>query len=115
MTGIVLPFPISTNRLYRAVGGSSILSASYRAWKREAGLLIMSQRPQKHIGPVKVTAVLCAPDKRKRDADNSLKCLLDALKDARVIEADDNSIVREVTARWVSSGEPCTVFVEQVA
>jgi Holliday junction resolvase RusA-like endonuclease len=86
-TRVTLPFPPSVNRLYRAVGGRSILSETYRAWRAEAGTLLMAQRPKKMTGPVSV----------------------------RIIDADDNTCVREITGRWVETGEPCTVILRAAA
>lgn len=111
---VTLPFPPSINRLYRAVGGRSILSEAYRLWKTEAGLTLNSQRPKKVAGKVSVTVELCAPDKRRRDADNAgTKAVLDLLVNHQIIEADDSRILREITARWVESGPSCTVFVRE--
>ena len=107
-----MPFPPSINRLYRAVGGRSILSEAYRRWKLEAGWALAAQHPKRVFGPVAVTVELCAPDKRRRDADNAgTKAVLDLLVAHQIIEADDSRFLREVTARWVDSGAPCTVTV----
>ncbi len=112
---VTLPFPPSINALYRAVGGRSILSEAYRLWKKEAGLTLNSQRPKKMLGRVGVTVELRAPDKRRRDADNAgTKAVLDLLVSHQIIEADDSRFLREVTARWVDTGEPCTVTVRGI-
>lgn len=107
-----LPFPPSINRLYRAVGGRSILSAEYRAWKAEAGLLLNSQHPEKMLGRVAVCVALKAPDNRRRDADNAgTKAVLDLLVAHQIIEADDSRFLRSIEAKWVDAGEPCTVTI----
>ena len=108
---LTLPWPVSTNRLYRAVGGRSILSEAYRRWKLEAGWALAAQHPKRVFGPVAVTVELCAPDKRRRDADNSGKAILDLLVAHQIIEDDSSKFVREFTAKWVDSGDPCTVIV----
>jgi Holliday junction resolvase RusA-like endonuclease len=101
------------NALYRAVGGRSILSAEYRRWKNAAGTMLTVQRPRKRLGKVSVTVELCAPDQRRRDIDNAgFKACLDLLVAHQIIEGDDSRFVRSVTAKWVDSGDPCTVFVE---
>lgn len=113
MTAIVLPYPPSINALYRAVKGRNILSEKYRQWQYEAGQVLGLQRPARVSGPVSITVELTPPDKRKRDIDNAgFKAVLDLLVKHRVIEADDSSIVREITARWVDSENECTVYVE---
>lgn len=114
-TCISLPFPPSVNRLYRAVGGRSILSEAYRKWKQEAGLTLISQRPAKIRGPVSVEVELCPPNKRRRDIDNAgFKAVLDLLVNHQIIEADDGTVVKAITARWVDAGEPCRVVVSGV-
>ena len=112
-TVFTLPWPVSVNRTYRSVAGRSILSKDARAWKTAASISIMSQRQhiRPHTGKVRIMVELCAPDKRRRDCDNPLKLVLDAIVDAGIIPSDDNRTVREVTARWVDLGPPCTVTI----
>lgn len=98
-----LPWPPSVNNLYRSFKGRNILSKPVRAWKGEANASIMMQRPQKMKGPVALTLFLTPPNKRKRDADNYLKIVLDALTDMQVIEDDNNTIVKTITITWLSS------------
>lgn len=42
-------------------------------------------------GPVQINIILSPPDKRRRDIDNPIKQILDALQDANVLE-DDNQV-----------------------
>ena len=112
MTTIRLPFPISVNnRLTKAKGGRVILSEPYRGWKKTAAQEIMAQRVRPVLGEVTVLIELVAPDARKRDADNTLKCVLDALVTSHVIEDDSNRIVKSITVDWVRAGHPCVVHV----
>lgn len=110
-----LPFPMSTNRLYRAVKGRSILSEQYRAWKAEAAQMLMLQRAPRIAGPVSITVSLRAPDKRARDGDNLLKSTFDALKSYGVIEDDSNRIIRRFSVEWSSIGDPCVVSISRAA
>lgn len=110
-----LPFPPSVNALYRAVGGRSILSAAYRAWKLEAGKVLMSQRPRKFAGQVSVEVQLCPPNKRRRDIDNAgFKAVLDLLVSHQIIQGDDSTFVRSIKASWVETGDPCRVTINGV-
>jgi crossover junction endodeoxyribonuclease RusA len=101
MTGlsILLPWPPSTNTLWRAVRGRNILSEKYRAWRQAAGMELMMQQPKKHLGPVAITIELCSPDKRRWDIDNKTKATLDLLVEHGVIEDDSASILKELTVR----------------
>lgn len=102
---ILLPFPPSGHKLFRRHNGK-FLSAEYRAWRDEAGWELKRQAPAKALGRVSVVIDFKAPDKRHRDCDNLIKPVLDLLVAHQVIAADDSSIVREVTARWVDEGSP---------
>ena len=107
---LTLPFPPSTNALFRNVPGKGrVRSAVYKAWAIEAGYVVNRARPIK--GPVAVSVRLAPPNKRKRDADNSLKPILDLLVKHGIIEADDWSVVRKVEAEWIEAGSvpPCVV------
>ncbi len=109
---LYLSFPTSVNRNYRAVGGRVILSAPYRLWKKIAAQELQAQRAPRIAGPVSISIILRAPDKRKRDADNALKSVLDCLKSYGVIEDDNNQIVRELSVKWdTGAGHPCVVDI----
>lgn len=113
---LTLPFPPSSNNLFVNAGKRGrIKSSRYTMWLNEAGWELQSQRPKKMLGKVSVTICLCPVDKRRRDADNGCKAVLDLLVKHQVIEADDSRCVRKVTAQWVDVGAHCTVFVEHAA
>jgi Holliday junction resolvase RusA-like endonuclease len=76
--------------------------------------MMAAQRPAKFDGTVTVTIDLCAPDKRRRDADNLGKAILDLLTDQGVIVADDSRYVREVRTRWNDAGDPCLVTIQSI-
>jgi crossover junction endodeoxyribonuclease RusA len=112
---VTLPFPVSMNRLYRSVGGRSIMSEAYRKWREAAGWRVVELRPGKVLGPVSISVSLVAPDKRRRDIDNvGFKAVIDLLVKHQIIEADDSRIVRKIQAEWASSGAPCTVTVRGI-
>ena len=101
-SSIALPFPPSTNRLWRVVDGRAICSKSYREWIEAAGAELMSQRPRKHQGPVAVSIRVGMPDGRKRDLDNLQKACLDLLRRHGVIEDDHSEILPDLS---ISIGE----------
>lgn len=93
MTEIVLPWPPSMNRYWRSVPGKGVLiSADGRDYRAS---LIQMARAQKwpSFGDARLTVEIEAwmPDKRKRDLDNLLKAILDALTHAGVWN-DDSQI-----------------------
>lgn len=93
---ITLPYPPTINQYWRRVGGRTLLSAKARAYK-DAVLVCCQQAriSRKRLrGNLAVHVQAYMPDRRKRDLDNILKPLLDALMYARVYE-DDSQI------RWL--------------
>ena len=98
MTVIELPFPPSTNNLFINVKHGRIPSQRYEDWRLEAGLMLNKHQPV--AGPVSIAYEFGEPDRRKRDLDNLLKAPSDLLVTHGVIEADDCSIVKSISARW---------------
>lgn len=90
-----LPMPPSVNKAYATIinGGHTFRVATPRlkAFKREAGLLLMTQaRPKVPINtPVRAEVIL---GDFKGDADNRIKAAFDVLVNARIL-ADDEYIV----------------------
>lgn len=57
-------------------------------------------------GPLELSVVASPPDRRATDADNRLKCLLDALVYAGLLEDDSNRVVWRLVWEWCPP-EPC--------
>jgi crossover junction endodeoxyribonuclease RusA len=111
---ITLPFPLPVSACFENIPKRGrIATQRYRDWTAEALWMIASQRPRKFTGEVSVAVALVAPDKRARDADNTLKCVMDALVKASVIKDDSNRYVRRISVQWVAAGAPCTVLVSE--
>ncbi len=99
MIQLWLPFPPSTNRLWRTVKGRVLVSEDYRKWKALAAQEIALQRPGKVEGPFSIVVTLYRPDKRRRDLDNvGTKAILDSLTTAGVIE--DDRFAQSILLRW---------------
>ena len=76
---IDLPYPPSNNRYWRTFRGRNVVSAEAKSYKSEVAALCLEQGLQPVDGPVAVTLRIRRPAKR-RDLDNHLKVLLDALE-----------------------------------
>ncbi len=101
MIVVTLPFPPSTNNLFINTSRGRIRSSKYDEWATEAGWELTRQRPAKSVGPVSLLFEFqLNRDRRKRDITNLLKAPEDLLVKFGVIEADDNTIVKEISARW---------------
>jgi len=99
-----LPFPPSTNGLFAhgLVRGKvrRFPTKQYKAWRKQAGIIIRSQRLKQLREPVVIKLALTPRDSRRRDADNYAKPCLDALVEAGLLIDDSNQYVRAVIPHW---------------
>lgn len=109
-----LPFPISVNGAFKRHNGGH-LSESYKRWRDRAFTMLLQQKPKPVKGRVSVLMEVCPPTKIKRDIDNLWKGPLDFLVSHGLIEDDNISIVREITARVVESGPECVLTIRSAA
>lgn len=84
-----LPWPPSVNRYYRHVGFRVLISREGRNYRMKVVSRLGGTKPLE--GHLALTVHLYPPDNRRRDADNTLKCLQDSLVHAGVM-ADDSQI-----------------------
>ncbi len=88
-----VPFPPSVNNYYRHVGSRVLVSKQGRAYRESIQLFLPKWARQSLNGPLCIWIRFRAPDKRLRDLDNMLKCLLDALEKADVY-VNDSQIMK---------------------
>lgn len=104
MIELILPWPPSTNTYWRhpsrgPLAGRHLISAKGRAYRQEILACTLNSKPDKSLsGRLAIQIIAFPPDHRKRDLDNVLKSLLDALTHSKVIE-DDGLIDRLVIER----------------
>ena len=102
--------PPSANSIWRAVNGRVLKSRDYRAWMQATALVLRSQARGGRIeGPYAMHVQLVAPDRRRRDLDNRLKALSDAITAAGLV--DDDSFCRRIEAEWVPEGPSVRVWL----
>lgn len=73
-----LPWPPSVNHYYRHVGSRVLISRDGRKYRERIVSRFRAEGIETFRCPVELGIELYPPDKRRRDADNSLKCLLDS-------------------------------------
>ena len=90
----ILPWPPSVNRYWRAYRGRVVLSEAGRSYREAVHTTLMQQGAahQLETGRLSVSIEASAPDARRRDLDNLLKAVLDALNG--VAWVDDSQIAR---------------------
>ncbi len=89
-----LPYPPSLNRYYRRVGAKTLISKGGRQYRHNVFKEVISALgafPPPFKGRLRVELRLSPPDRRRRDVDNALKAVLDAMQHAGVYE-DDSQI-----------------------
>lgn len=98
-----LPFPVSVNRHLGVTStGKRFLHSSQKRWRNAAFASMIAAKLKPISGPVAIAIWLHPPDRRRRDADNLNKCILDSLVRGEIIADDSSGIVRSVKAEWAS-------------
>lgn len=92
----ILPWPTSTNSLWRAYKGRNILSRKAREWATAAKGELLCQRARPVYGPVRLSFALSSPTRRAFDLSNRIKIVEDVLVDCGIIERDDCTIVKHI-------------------
>ena len=113
---IELPFPPSTNNLFpTSKSGHRFTSDAYKKWQGEAGWILLSNRPGRVPGPVKVTVFLSERGRRvNTDSDNYSKAPVDLLVKHNVIDGDGRAFVRETRQVWAGHDfDGIKVLIEQ--
>ncbi len=103
-----LPFPPSTNRIWRTrarpTGTSVYLAPEYRKWKDRADMTVLSLRqyPRRKIGGAFTADIVLDVGQRKArgDLDNRIKATLDWIVTREIVRDD-----RDLDALTVSWGE----------
>ena len=96
---INLPWPPTVNTYYAVFKGRKILSAKGRAYKKECYWLMAAKKCSKRdSGKFSVEIHAHPPDLRKRDLDNILKPVLDALGEYGAIP-DDSDVDKILVVR----------------
>ena len=112
MIRLILPYPPSVNRLWRATKTGRVYSSpKYKEWRGHALWAIKEQcRTLRVTGMYKMTLLAVRPDRRKRDIGNLEKAVSDVLTAAQVVE--DDSLCGWIDMRWVEKGPECLIIVE---
>ena len=105
MASFRMDYPPSVNRYWRMVNGRMLISKDGRLYRSAA----MGLTDEVFTGPVQVSLEFTYPDNRRRDLDNVLKAVLDAIGHAGIYA--DDSQVRRILAEQVDVQPPGCVDV----
>ena len=96
---LMLPWPPSTNRIWRCGRFKAFRSPAYMEWRELAAEAVSGlPEPEPYLGRVSMTLRLYAPSRRRYDIANREKAVADFLESAGFI-ADDEQIDRTVIQR----------------
>lgn len=103
-----LPWPPSTNEIWRQVGQRVILSKVYRSWKYQADMAVIANGCwRKRVTMPGAFTALVLLDRGMRtpamDVDNRIKAPLDWAQRVELVVND--CLCEEATARWVATAE----------
>lgn len=98
MMEIELPFPPSTNHIWRHFRGRTVLSAAGRRFRQQVCAILNAAAVRPMEGKLCCSVTVYPPDRRRRDIDNLLKSLLDALQRGGAFP-DDSQIVWLITVK----------------
>ncbi len=109
MIELRLPLPPSVWQLYVGAGKRKTISPKYKAWQKEAGWMLVEQKPKPVKGDFDLWLYVEWPDKRRRDLDNSIKGVLDLLVSHQLVE--DDSLCQAMHIYRALKGRECVVRV----
>ena len=84
MVNLILPYPPSTNTYWRKWHNHMVIGPAGKAFRQKVINIIAPMKLQPITGLVRMQIKVYADSNRKRDVDNNLKALLDALTHAKV-------------------------------
>lgn len=112
MLELQLPYPPSVNHYWRRVGARTLISRGGRAFRQAVCTILAAAKVRPLDGALAVEIDVFPPDNRRRDLDNTLKGLLDALAHGGAYH-DDSQIARlAVERRHVVPGGQVRVRLE---
>jgi len=80
MLELELPYPPSINHYWRRVGPRTLISREGRRFRQRVMAILAAFHIRPLAGNLAVHVKVFPPDRRRRDIDNVLKSLLDALE-----------------------------------
>jgi crossover junction endodeoxyribonuclease RusA len=113
MLEVELPYPPSVNHYWRRVGARTLISRGGRAFRKEVCSILAARGIRPLDGPLRVQVEVFPPDRRRRDLDNTLKSLLDALAHGGAYHDDSQIAKLTIQRRHLVTGGKVRVQLEK--
>jgi len=114
MIKLELPYPPSVNHYWGQAGKNKFIGKKGKEFRMavaeaclDAEVVVLEGRLSMHVS-------LYPPDRRKRDVDNVLKPLLDAMEHAGCFDNDNQIDELHIIRRDVRKGGSCVVLVLRI-
>ena len=115
MLELTLPFPPSQNHYYRRYRNRVVISEAGRAYRKEIALMMRIGRSKRfNTARVRVGVTLNAPDRRRRDLDNFMKVIFDAITQRGTWDDDSQVDELRITRGEIIKGGTCVVTIEEI-
>jgi len=110
-----LPYPPSVNKYWRRTRSGGVrVSGEGVAYREAVVAYCKAERLPRLLGPLSVRLMVYVPDRRRRDLDNILKALLDALAHGGVYEDDSQITHLELTRAGLEPGGRVCAEIKQL-
>lgn len=116
MIKIELPYPPSVNHYWRHAGRHVYISRDGRIYRERVAACVLAHgiHGEALTGHISLTISIYPPDRRRRDIDNVLKSLLDAMQHARIYDDDSQIVKIEIAKKEPVAGGKVVVYVEEI-
>ena len=112
---LTLPYPPTVNHYWGQLGSKKFLGKKGKEFREEVIIAVYNARQGGLNARLHVEVYLYPPDNRKRDLDNVLKPLLDAMEHAGCYENDSQIDKLCITRREVVPQGSCYVEIKELA
>lgn len=114
MIALELPWPPSVNHYWVHTRRGVFIAAKGIGYRMATKVALREAKFFKpYTGPLAISLKLFPPDRRKRDIDNGLKCILDSLVTAGLM-LDDSQVKRLEIEMMDEMANAVEVYVKQI-
>lgn len=111
---LILPYPPSTNHYIASSGSRRFLTREAKSYRLVVQTIVLGQLVRFGAMRLKVQIEVFAPDNRKRDLDNLLKNIQDALENAQLYNNDNQIDDLQIIRREVRKAGEVHIWVQSI-